>query len=49
MKTFMSSLTDAVYQYQKMQKDLKECERVSPKEYGELLQKNKKRKRGKRK
>lgn len=34
---------DAWDNYRKIERDLKECERVSPKQYGEHLQKKRKR------
>lgn len=46
-KIFSQFWAEAWDNYHKMQKEFKDCERVSPKEYGEYLQK--KRKRGKRK
>lgn len=47
MKEAMRFISDSLNHYRDMQKDFKESERVSPKHYGEHLQK--KRKRGKRK
>ena len=47
MKEAMRFISDSLNYYRDMQKNLKDCERVPPKKYGEALQK--KRKRGKRK
>lgn len=43
MKALMQFLSDSVNTYRKMQKPLNLEKRVSPKEYGEYLQKKRKR------